>query len=147
MKNGNGNGQGKGQFGHLGNRVISQREWSLSKVAGASRAAINAQGFNWTHTPVEKALVERIVFRARDRALSAPGFIAEDVLRSCLQMLHMDILNVHINGGGLDLQAFAFTGDEGAFVHDIQGIIANVDRVQGGLRNNFVPRFRRARQL
>lgn len=54
--------------------------------------------------------------------------------------LEMDIEAVHSNGCRLDLSRWLGSSDF-HFIHDISGIMTNIDRNTGKLLNNFDPRF------
>lgn len=59
----------------------------------------------------------------------------------------MDLTACHANGCPLDLERFLASADPSTperhfnFAHDILGIINNLDRTTGKLKNCFMPRF------
>lgn len=54
--------------------------------------------------------------------------------------LQMDIISVHLNDRPLRL-AELLDADDFNFMHDISGIINNIDRKTGKLTNLFCPRY------
>jgi len=52
--------------------------------------------------------------------------------------LEMDLQAAHL-AVGLDLDQLYY-GDNGDFNHDVAGIVANIDRTTGEMRNSFLPR-------
>jgi len=54
--------------------------------------------------------------------------------------LLMDITETHLNAAPLRLDAL-LAADEFNFLHDLDGIAANLDRATGTLKNAFRPRF------
>lgn len=53
--------------------------------------------------------------------------------------MEMDISAVHLNGCPLDLKKL-FKADDFNFAHDVIGIMNNIDRTTGQLKNCFSPR-------
>lgn len=54
--------------------------------------------------------------------------------------INMDITAAHLNGCSLDLKGL-LEAKQSDFVHDVYGIIHNIDRKTGEIQNHFTPRF------
>jgi len=54
----------------------------------------------------------------------------------------MDICACHANGIPLDFDKFLGFDDD-SFLHDFMGIVFNLDRTTGEMRNHFIPRCAR----
>lgn len=85
-----------------------------------------------TETGIIKAIAERFV-----RSMVELGDRHWDTLS-----VEMDITACHLNGCPLRLGAL-LEAEAASFAHDVGGIIANLDRETGRLRNHFQPRFAR----
>ncbi len=66
----------------------------------------------------------------------------QEVPRVDRRALHMDISATHVSGNKLKL-AKLLRADDGNFMHDVNGIIAHIDRDTGKLMDCFSPRFSR----
>lgn len=84
---------------------------------------------NWKASSVEYGLAGRIAMRA----------IKFDDSISPLSV-EMDILATHLNGCPLRLSDL-YNADDANFGHDVFGIIKNLDRDTGKLKNSFHPRY------
>lgn len=58
----------------------------------------------------------------------------------------MDIQACHANGCELDLDGL-LAADKLDFIHDVSGIITNIDRKTGALENCFMPRYAKANHV
>ena len=75
-------------------------------------------------------------------------FIIEDIVKKAVTMnpqvdvtgLEMDITAAHISGCPLKLEELK-NAEPGDFLHDVFGIIRNIDRETGLLQNCFRPRY------
>jgi hypothetical protein len=85
---------------------------------------------NWKTTKDEVNLIIQIVKRAKSQL---------KLDNSDLRNIEMDISATHCNGTPLDLEKL-LSFDEFNFAHDIYGIMDNIDRSTGELRNCFLPR-------
>lgn len=83
---------------------------------------------NWSATGEEIDLISKIANRA------VKNFHIQDKMN-----LTMDISATHLNGTPLDLQKF-LDFDDSNFMHDIYGIMDNINRRTGELDNCFLPR-------
>lgn len=83
---------------------------------------------NWDINEVEIELVKKVT----DRAVGE----LEINDKICLQM---DLVVTHLNGTTLDFEKLV-NFDAMNFAHDIYGIMNNIDRTDGKLKNNFLPR-------
>lgn len=84
---------------------------------------------NWSTTKKESILITKIVKRAVKKY---PDLESTDTM--------MDITATHCNGCRLKLAQLLET-DDFNFAHDIFGIVNNIDRNTGKLKNCFLPRF------
>ena len=90
-------------------------------------------GIKWGTTKEEANLINMIAKRA----------VAEGSLHGVkLELLDtvMDITACHCNGHRLDLKAL-LAADKQNFSHDVVGIIQNMDRETGKLKEFFEPRY------
>jgi hypothetical protein len=83
---------------------------------------------NWGTKKREYVLVREIARRAMDYI---PGN---------LMHVEMDVLAAHLNGCPMRLVEL-LNADDGDFVHDVCGIVMNLDRKTGKLENCFLPRY------
>ena len=86
-------------------------------------------------SPEEFALIATIA--ARYEALCVKHGRKELAVRTSLLM---DIEAAHCNGNPLRLDELLVAPD-GGFLHDIDGIIINLNRESGKLGNHFLPRY------
>lgn len=85
----------------------------------------------WNQTEEESDLVSLIVKRAKTEFAIFRGY--ESI------QIEMDITATHCNGCRLDLgKLLKSSGTD--FLHDVHGIIHNLDRKTGRLKNQFLPR-------
>lgn len=88
---------------------------------------------NWNLSQEEEILIHNIAKKAIKKVKSVyPKFTLTD--------LHMDITATHNENNKLRLEEFLNSNDQD-FYHDIFGIIKNMDRNNGKLKNFFEPRF------
>lgn len=87
---------------------------------------------NFNTTKEEDVIISSIV----DRAVRLSLIENEGENRSDLMM---DLTATHCNGTPLDFEKF-LRFDDFNFVHDIYGIMGNIDRTTGKLENCFLPR-------
>lgn len=85
---------------------------------------------NWNASKEEIEAIKRIVNRL-EGGLECP---VQDKAN-----IEMDITAVHLNGTPLDLEKLE-SFDFPDLMHDVSGIVINLDRETGRLQNCFVPR-------
>ena len=90
---------------------------------------------DWTTTPSDVALIERIVRRWEDMHNAHP-----DPRQFDRSGATMDLVACHNNGCRLDLDRL-LDADDGSFAHDVYGINRHLNRTTGELGDFFVPRF------
>lgn len=86
-------------------------------------------------TDEERDFVNDIVDRAEELELLPPAARIDRM---------MDIAAVHKGDCPLDLESFLHHATDFAFKHDFLGIVENIDRTTGKLRNEFVPKYAQA---
>lgn len=88
-------------------------------------------GINWSISKPEHETIQKIVTRLFETGM-LPKHRVIDTL--------MDITACHLNGNALDLDAL-LAAPMGEFLHDVCGILNNIDRETGKLLNCFSPRY------
>jgi hypothetical protein len=83
----------------------------------------------------EKDLIKKIALRAKAKI---PDLNALKIA--------MDVCATHLNGNSLRLEDL-LKADDFNFFHDVMGIHNCIDRTNGKLKNNFLPRFSKRRGL
>lgn len=98
-------------------------------------AGMLAPAIDFGLTDAEHGFIEDIVDRAEELEISPPAARVDRM---------MDIAAVHKNGFPLDLESFLHHATDFAFTHDFVGIVENIDRTTGKLRNEFLPKYAQA---
>lgn len=120
------------------NSAIDQVWNSLGSLERGRAIASNAKKIVSFDIPREEQdVIFKIVNRVKASNLFCRGPEARDILS-----LSMDLTAVHANGCPLDLDRL-LVADEFDFVHDIVGIVRNLNRSTGKLSCHFHPRFAR----
>jgi len=80
-------------------------------------------------------------------ANEAERLLFAEIAKNVCDDLRLDVLSImmaleacHCNGCPLDLEGLKAAGKADA-IHDVAGIVVNVNRNEGHLENHFVPRF------
>lgn len=89
---------------------------------------------NFDVTKKEMKIITKIAKRAQQMAIDG------DTPAPALLDIEMDITATHCNGNPLRLADLAMADDTN-FCHDVFGILRNIDRTTGKLKNFFLPRF------
>lgn len=97
------------------------------------------QRINWTSTPDDRDLINKICDRAFNNPLIKDQFCGFVDPRATITM---DLTATHLNGTPLELEDLLLA-DDANFGHDVCGISGNIDRETGQLLNCFLPRFAR----
>ena len=83
---------------------------------------------NWTRSKMEVEVIGRII----DRALYS------NYAKKSKAVMEMDLIQCHANGCPMNLNKLLFANCE-VFNHDVPGILLNLDRATGKLKNGFMP--------